>query len=124
MCARHDRAHAMRPYAPLNTNARRRCCMRRYLKVVVSVGAVKATAGHAAALETGDRNRTDTSPCDRASLQVLYGHEQYVVHALPVTQTGTRVFACWTIQKEWNCDFLFDIVLSSRMWGGKDHYIN
>ena len=64
----------------------------------------KAAADHAAALETGALNRTDTGPCDRVSLQVLYHHEQYVVHASPVTQTGTRVFVCWTIQKELNCD--------------------
>jgi hypothetical protein len=60
----------------------------------------KAAAGNAAALETGDLNRTDTNPYGRVSLQVLYHHEQYVVHASPVTQTGTRVVACWTIQKE------------------------
>lgn len=64
----------------------------------------KAAASHAAALETGDQIRTDTSPYGRVSLQVLFHHEQYVVHASPVTQTGTRVFACWTIQKELNCD--------------------
>ncbi len=55
---------------------------------------------------------------------VLHFHEQYVVHALPVTQTGTRVFACWTIQNELYCALKFGIVLSSDRKGGKDHHMD
>lgn len=70
-----------------------------YLKVVVAIDSVKASAGHAAALETGVQSHMGTGHCDRAFRLALCRHEQSCHHALHEFPKRSLVCVCWTVQK-------------------------